>query len=70
MRIYLTQNVEEALYDRLNLIFDRFKNIIVSVSGGKDSTVLINATIKIAKTRGRQIHLFFLDQEAEYRTIS
>lgn len=68
MRVYLTQNVEEALYDRLNLIFDKFRNIIVSVSGGKDSTVLFNAAMKIAKTRGRQIHLFFLDQEAEYQS--
>ena len=34
------ETVAEALFRRLNYIFDNFENIQVSISGGKDSTVL------------------------------
>jgi predicted phosphoadenosine phosphosulfate sulfurtransferase len=52
--------------ERINWIFSSFKNVCVSVSGGKDSTVLFELTWRIAQELGREVNVFFLDQEAEY----
>ncbi|MEA4884224.1 MAG: phosphoadenosine phosphosulfate reductase family protein [Clostridia bacterium] len=66
MKRYLTTNVLDAARERYAFIFDRFDSIYVSVSGGKDSTVLYRLAIEEAVKRNRKINLFFLDQEMEY----
>lgn len=53
---------------RLNWIFLHFKRIIISISGGKDSTVLFEIAWRLAIDLGREIEVFFLDQEAEYES--
>lgn len=65
-RKYLTRNVHDEMLLRLAFVFDRFEHIVISVSGGKDSTVLYHAAMTEARKRGRKINLFFIDQEAEY----
>jgi len=60
-------NVLEAARQRISFIFDEFKEISVSISGGKDSTVLLALTLQEAEKRNRKIKVFFLDQEAEYQ---
>lgn len=65
-KIYLRKTVVEASTERISWIFDRYANIVVSVSGGKDSTVLFDLAHKEAVRRQREINVFFLDQEAEY----
>jgi len=67
-KLYLQQNVLDAAKERISQLFDGFKNIIVSISGGKDSTVLFDLCRKEALRRGRTIGVFFLDQEAEYQS--
>ena len=42
MKKYREQNVLDAARDRVSLIFDDFKYVVVSFSGGKDSTVLFH----------------------------
>lgn len=61
------KNVLQAARERISFIFDEFENIHVSISGGKDSTVLLYLTLQEAELRKRKIHVFFLDQEAEYQ---
>ena len=39
MKIYLKQNVWDAALERIEHIFDEFDDVVVSFSGGKDSTV-------------------------------
>lgn len=68
MRVYLKQNVLEAATARIEWLLDRYANIVVSLSGGKDSTMLADLVCKRAAVRGRQVHIFFLDQEAEYQS--
>jgi len=63
---YLDKNVLEAAQERIALIFDNFNNIYVSVSSGKDSTVLYTLVLREAVERNRKINVFFLDQELEY----
>lgn len=64
---YGEKNVLESAQERIARVFDEFERIVVSVSSGKDSTVLYCLCLDEAQKRGRKIHLFFLDQEAEYR---
>lgn len=39
-QVYVPKNVAEAAEERLRYIFEEFDKIIVSISGGKDSTVI------------------------------
>lgn len=62
------KNVLEAARDRISFVFDNFEQIIVSISGGKDSTVLAHLALLEANKRGRKIGLFFLDEEVVYQS--
>lgn len=61
-------NVLEAALRRIRFVFDEFERVIVSVSGGKDSTCLYHLCLAEARRRDRHIGVFFLDQEAEYQS--
>lgn len=60
-------NVFEAANDRIAFIFNEFENIYVSLSGGKDSGVLINLVIDIARKKNRKFTLLFIDLEGVYK---
>lgn len=60
------KNVYEAALERMEYIFDNYENVIVSCSGGKDSTITTYLAVEIAKKKKRPFYLFFLDQEIEY----
>ena len=62
------ENVLQAARRRIAFVFDNFENIIVSISGGKDSTVLAHLALSEAKCRERKIGLFFLDEEVVYQS--
>ena len=62
------QNVVEAARERVSFIFDQFENIHVSISGGKDSTVLTHLVLEEAKRRDRRVGIFFLDEEVVYQS--
>lgn len=61
------KDVLQAARERISYIFDNFEEIQVSVSGGKDSTVLLHLVLQEAQIRQRFVEVFFLDQEAEYK---
>lgn len=65
-QVYINKTVLEAAKERIKFIFDEFDNIIVSVSGGKDSTVLAHLALSEAHKRERKIGVFFLDEEVVY----
>lgn len=68
MKIYnRNKNVLEAARERINFIFDEFETVNVSISSGKDSTVLYWLCLQEAIKRNRKIIAFFQDQEAEYQ---
>lgn len=67
-QVYMPETVEEAAKRRISYIFDEFENIIVSISGGKDSTVLCWLALQEARKRGRKIGIFFLDEEVVYQS--
>ena len=61
------KNTLEAARERISFLFDEFETISVSISSGKDSTVLFWLCIQEAVKRNRKIVAFFQDQEAEYQ---
>ncbi|NBQ17949.1 phosphoadenosine phosphosulfate sulfotransferase, partial [bacterium] len=68
MKIYSNQTTYEAGLDRIRWLFDEFPNVIVGVSGGKDSTVVYNLALQVAKEKNRlPLKCLFVDQEAEWQ---
>lgn len=65
---YKDEDVLTAARRRIAQVFDAFERVVVSVSGGKDSTVIRHLALREAERRGRRVELFFLDQEAEYQS--
>ena len=65
-QVYINKTVLESARERISYVFDEFENIIVSISGGKDSTVLAHLALLEAHKRGRRIGIFFLDEEVVY----
>ena len=66
MKHYLDKSVLETAEERLRFVFDRFEHVHVSISGGKDSGLMLHLACAEAARRGRKVTAFFLDQEAEY----
>lgn len=64
---YININVYDLAKERIKFIFDEFKNIYVSFSGGKDSGCLLNIAIDEARKRNRKIGVLFIDLEAFYQ---
>lgn len=67
-QVFLKDNVVQATEKRIAWLFDEFENICVSISGGKDSTVMAYMALKEANKRGRRIGIFFLDEEVVYQS--
>lgn len=65
-QVYVNSTVLDEARKRIVYIFDEFENIVVSISGGKDSTVLAHLSLVEAHRRGRKVGLFFLDEEVVY----
>lgn len=67
-QVYIKDDVKTAAEKRISYVFDEFENIIVSISGGKDSTVLCWMALQEARRRNRRIGIFFLDEEVVYQS--
>jgi len=66
----MNHTVYEGALDRLRWLFDEFENLYVSFSGGKDSTIVLELAIMVAREKGRlPVDVMFLDQEAEWDVV-
>ena len=66
-KIYLEKDVLSAAIERLEIIFNNFDNIYFSVSGGKDSSVMVQLANLVAKRLNKKFDVLFIDLEAQYQ---
>ncbi len=68
MKIYQAKSVYDAALERIEWLYKEFPRVVVCVSGGKDSTVVLHLCLEVARKLGRlPVEAHFLDQEAEWR---
>jgi len=61
---YQEKDVFDAALDRIRYIYQRFDKVVVSFSGGKDSTVVLQMTMIVAKELDRlPLDVVFFDEE-------
>ena len=72
MKIYNESNVFEESQKRIEFLFNRYQNIIVSFSGGKDSTVCLNLVVDYARKNNLidRVCIVHEDFEAQYGTTT
>ena len=64
-RKFTTTSVLDKALERVNTLYDRFDKVVVSFSGGKDSTVCLNLALMVARERGRlPLDVYTFDEEA------
>ncbi len=66
----LSRNVYDAALDRIRWLFEEFDNkVSVSNSGGKDSTVVVELALAVARERDAlPLNVTWLDQECEFQS--
>lgn len=67
MKIYKKENVYDAAMKRIDYMFNTFDHVYFSVSGGKDSSVMLQLAYKKAKELGKRFSVLFIDLEAQYQ---
>ena len=62
------KNVYEAAVERYEYIFTHFERVCISFSNGKDSGVLLNLAIEVAKRLNKlPVNVLYIDMEAQYQ---
>lgn len=62
---YTSQNVYDAALERVRYIYRRFDHVVVSFSGGKDSTAVLHLATTVAREMNRlPVRVIFVDEEA------
>lgn len=64
---YLEKDVLEASLERLEIILTEFDNVYFSVSGGKDSSVMVQLANMVAQKLNKKFDVLFIDLEAQYK---
>ena len=60
-------SVLDATLERYEFIFNEFGSVYLSISGGKDSSVMMQLASRVAREKQKVFSLLFIDLEAQYR---
>lgn len=66
----INKNVLTAAKERISYTFDHFDRILLSFSGGKDSSVMFHLVMEEAILRGRKVGVMLIDFEAQYKATA
>jgi len=69
LKKYRDKNVLDAARDRLEFAFEEFDQLYLSVSGGKDSSIMMQLARQVAEERNEEttFSVLFVDLEAQYK---
>lgn len=70
LKKFTKKNVLTAAKERISYTFDQFDKILLSFSGGKDSSVMFHLVMEEAILRNRKIGVMLIDFEAQYKHTS
>lgn len=65
-KVYKDINVYDATLDRIDVVFNEFDNYYLSVSGGKDSPIMLQIFANEARKRNKKFSVLYIDLEAQY----
>lgn len=65
-KVYNGKDVYTAAMERFEFVFNNFDNYYFSVSGGKDSSVMLQLAAKKAREMNKKISVLYIDLEAQY----
>ena len=66
-KVYKNENVFDAAIKRFEIIFSEFDNYYFSVSGGKDSSIMVQLAAMVARKMGKKFSVLYIDLEAQYQ---
>jgi len=66
-KIYTNKNVLEATIERFHIVFNEFDNVYLSISGGKDSSVMMQLAAREARKLNKKFSILYIDLEAQYK---
>lgn len=66
-KIYTNKNVLIAAFERLEIMFNKFDNMYLSVSGGKDSSIMLQLAAIKARELNKKFSILYIDLEAQYQ---
>lgn len=66
-KIYNNTNVYDATIERFHTVFSKFDNVYISVSGGKDSSIMCQLAANVARSLGKKFSVLYIDLEAQYK---
>lgn len=70
LKRFVNRNVLTSAKERIAYTFDHFDKIMVSFSGGKDSSVMFHLVMDEAISRGRKVGVLLIDFEAQYEATA
>lgn len=65
-KIYKNENVYDAALERYQTVLREFDSYYVSVSGGKDSSIMLQLMAQEARKAGKHFSVLYIDLEAQY----
>ena len=66
-KVYRNTNVYEEALRRYQIVFREFDNYYASVSGGKDSSIMLQLMAQEARKAGKRFSVLYIDLEAQYK---
>jgi predicted phosphoadenosine phosphosulfate sulfurtransferase len=67
-KVYKNINVYNEAIKRYEYIFNNFDNCYFSFSGGKDSSVMVQLAMQVAKKLNKKFDILYIDLEAQYKS--
>jgi len=66
-KAYKNESVYDAAINRYQIVFKEFDNYYICVSGGKDSSVMVQLMAQEARKAGVKFSVLYIDLEAQYQ---